>query len=418
MERSYSQGSVEKHNGFWRAVLSWQDENGKQRRVTKSTGVRCYPDKPGTDTKKPVPDNRGKTTAETFLRNWRDSLVKAESERARHEEASSSSTFAEYAELYILHKELSQSVRPVTVKGYRSYLSKIVGTELGSARIGDVTPKLAASWERNLMAEGLSTATLSHIHVFAKQVCTYARRMGDLPANPFDLVEAPKRRAKPVNSLDAAEVARLNRALRGFGPTPLAVGIRIALSTGMRQGEICALRWSDVDLNNCQIRVSHSLTRSSGKYLLREPKTESSVRTIPFGESLRSVLAERKDAMRKERREFGLPWEESLFVIGSAVKGGWYSPQVLGHEWHAFARATSLVGTQGVPPRFHDLRHTFATLAISSSSGNLDVKTVSALLGHSNAAMTLNVYADALAESKRSGMSIMDAIMSDENRLF
>ena len=183
--------------------------------------------------RKPVPDNRGKTTAETFLRNWRDSLVKAESERARHEEASSSSTFAEYAELYILHKELSQSVRPVTVKGYRSYLGKIVGTELGSARIGDVTPKLAASWERNLMAEGLSTATLSHIHVFAKQVCTYARRMGDLPANPFDLVEAPKRRAKPVNSLDAAEVARLNRALRGFGPTPLAVGIRIALSTGM-----------------------------------------------------------------------------------------------------------------------------------------------------------------------------------------
>ena len=59
MERSYSQGSVEKHNGFWRAVLSWQDENGKQRRVTKSTGVRCYPDKPGTDTKNPSP-----TTAE------------------------------------------------------------------------------------------------------------------------------------------------------------------------------------------------------------------------------------------------------------------------------------------------------------------------------------------------------------------
>ena len=171
------------------------------------------------------------------------------------------------------------------------------------------------------------------------------------------------------------------------------------------------MRWSDVDLAGHTIRVTHSLTRSAGRYVLSSPKTESSLRNVPFGEGLLAVLMERKRAMAADREEFGLEWDDSLFVIGSSVNGTWYSPQVLGHEWHALARAAGLVGTQGIPPRFHDLRHTFATLAISSSSGNLDVKTVSSILGHSNAAMTLNVYADALADSKREGMEVMDRIM-------
>lgn len=412
MQREYSQGFVVKHRNKWRAIVNWQDENGKQRRLTKSTGIRCYPDKVSDDTGAVTPDNRGKASAEIFLRSWRDELVEAERERVRLEEASSDSTFAEYAELYIQHKEIAKNVRPVTLKGYRSYLGKIIGTPLGDTPLRDLSPKAIASWEHDLSSEGIGGTSLSHIHVFAKQVCTYARRMGDISSNPFDLVDAPKRKKKPINSLSGTEVAKLNEALRGFGPSPLAIGVRIALSTGMRQGEICALRWSDIDLDSKAIRVNHSLSRDSGKYRLCEPKTEGSLRTIPCGDILMGNLIDRKKAMALEREEFGLPWDDSLFVIGSAVNGKWYSPQVLGHEWHALARSINLIGTQGIPPRFHDLRHTFATLAISSSSGNLDVKTVSAILGHSNAAMTLNVYADALEDSKKSGMEVMDKILS------
>lgn len=411
MRRAYTQGFVTKHGNKWRAVINWQGEDGKQHRLTKTTGVRCYPDKVDVRTGEVTPDNRGKASAETTLRQWRDELVAAEEERSRFEEASCDTTFAEYAELYVMRKELSQAVRPVTIRGYRSHISKIRRTEIGDSRLCDVTPKLIVAWEQDMASEGLSSTTLSHIHVFAKQVFTYACKMGDLSANPFDRVDAPRRKVKPVNALSAQEVAKLNRALAGFGPSPLAVGVRIALSTGMRQGEICALRWSDVDLAGHTIRVTHSLTRSAGRYVLSSPKTESSVRSVPFGEGLLAVLVERKRAMAADREEFGLEWDDSLFVIGSSVNGTWYSPQVLGHEWHALARAAGLVGTQGIPPRFHDLRHTFATLAISSSSGNLDVKTVSSILGHSNAAMTLNVYADALADSKREGMEVMDRIM-------
>lgn len=412
MQREYSKGFVTKHRNKWRAVVNWQDEEGKQHRLTKSTGIRCYPDKTSDKTGEIIADNRGKASAEIFLRSWRDGLVEAERERARREEASGYSSFAEYTELYIQHKEIAKNVRPVTLRGYRSYLGKIVGTQLGDTPIGELNPKAITAWEHDLSSGGIGGTTLSHIHVFAKQVCTYATKMGDIASNPFDLVEVPKRKKKPINSLSEAEVARLNEALRGFGPSPLAIGTRIALSTGMRQGEICALRWNDVDFKEKTIRVNHSLSRDSGRYHLCEPKTEGSLRTIPCGSTLIRHLIGRKRAMASEREEFGLPWDNSLFVIGSALNGGWYSPQVLGREWHTFARSINLIGTQGVPPRFHDLRHTFATLAISSSSGNLDVKTVSAILGHSNAAMTLNVYADALEDSKKSGMEIMDRILS------
>lgn len=412
MKKNYSAGYVEKHNGHWRAVLSWQGEDGKQRKRTKGTGIKCHPDKVDAKTGKKVSDNRGKATAETFLRGWRDELVAAEAEKESANERNSNSTFAEYAKGYIEHKELSGTIRSVTAKGYRSHLKKIIGTELGETPISSLSPKTIIEWERAMLSDGLSPATVSHIHVFSKQVLTHARRMGDLSSNPFDLVDAPKRKAKPINSLTPFEVSKMNAALEGFSSSPLAVGSKLALLTGMRQSEICCLRWRDIDWEERLIRLTHSLTRSSGRYVIDRPKTESSIRNIPFGTALHGILTARKRAAKEERAEFGLPWDDSLFVIGSPISGKPYSPQVLGHEWHAFARAAGLVGTQGEIPRFHDLRHTFATLAISSSNGNIDVKTVSAILGHSSAAMTLNVYADALEDSKKSGMEIMDKILS------
>lgn len=190
---------------------------------------------------------------------------------------------------------------------------------------------------------------------------------------------------------------------------PFSTAVLLALMTGMRQGEICALRWQDVDRVSRKIRVSHALTRANGTFALSMPKTRSSSRTIPYGDELARVLEARACAMHGEREAMGLDWDEGLFVVGNAVTGGWKSPMALGQEWRAFVRVAKLVGSQGEAPRFHDLRHTFATMAIGSG---VDVKTVSAILGHSNAAMTLNVYADALADSKKVSMDLMGRIMS------
>lgn len=95
-------------------------------------------------------------------------------------------------------------------------------------------------------------------------------------------------------------------------------------------------------------------------------------------------------------------------MVGDAREGSFKSPQCLSKEWRQLAAVLRLVGTQGRRPTFHDLRHTFATIAVASS---VDIKTVSVLLGHADPAMTLRTYADSLEASKRSGMERLDGIL-------
>ena len=313
-------------------------------------------------------------------------------------------TAADYIDL----KEASGAILASTADSYRWYAKHLLGTELGKTPISEVTPRQVQEFERDMIRDGYGQVTVSHTHVLLKTVFIRARRAGDVPSNPFDLVDAPKRVRKPVNSLDARGVRVVNEALSGM-TDPFSTAVLLALMTGMCEGEICALRWQDVDRVGRKIRVAHALSRANGTFVLSTPKTQTSMRSIPYGDELAAVLAARVRAMHDEREEMGLDWDEGLYVVGNPVKGAWKSPMALGQEWRAFTRVTNLVGTQGVPPRFHDLRHTFATMAIGSG---VDVKTVSSILGHSNAAMTLNVYADALEDSKKSSMDLMGNVMS------
>ncbi|MCH3944012.1 MAG: site-specific integrase [Atopobiaceae bacterium] len=405
---NYSLGYVRKGRRNWRAILSWQDGEGNQHKASADTGIRCYPDTkdPGTG-KVTRRDTRGKGAAEDFLKGWRDRRVREE-ERAS-EVIGSTTTLYSYAEDVIKEKAARQAITPTTAEGYRGCLRHLLGTELASTPVRDVTPAQIRDWEQTLFDDRLSPLTVSHIHVFAKMVLTVARRSGDVVSNPFDLVQAPKRPRKPINSLDAAGVRKLNGLVTDDDMGPLFMAVRLALMTGMREGEICALRWQDIDRESRQIRVTHGLKKVSGGFMMGTPKSKSSTRTIPYGNALADILGARLRTMHEEREVLELDWDEGLYVIGSAQTGAWKSPAVLGRQWWMFARTFGLVGTQGVPPRFHDLRHTFATMAIASG---VDVKTVSDLLGHANASMTLDVYADALADSKRAGMEIMDGVLS------
>ena len=176
----------------------------------------------------------------------------------------------------------------------------------------------------------------------------------------------------------------------------------------MRLGEVCALRWQDIDFGADRIRVGHALTRVRGHFRLSEPKTATSRRTIPFGPKLRWALLGRRAAMETEAAEAGRDWDCGLFVVGDACEGSFKSPQCLSKEWRQLAGVLRLVGTQGRRPTFHGLRHAFATIAVASS---VDIKTVSVLLGLADPAMTLRVYADSLEDGKRAGMERLDGIL-------
>ena len=407
MARKFSQGFVFKNlrTKKWRMAICWQDEQGNQQKMTRSTSVRCYPDKVG-KYGRITKDNRGKVAAEQFLREWRDSEVCKEEESQGI--VTCETPLYRYVLDYIELKEAGGAILASTANGYRWYAKHLMGTTLGKTPVNEVSSRQIQEFERDMMRDGYGQNTVSHTHVLLKTVFIRARKAGDIASNPFDLVDAPKRAKKPINSLDVKGVQKINEALMDV-TDPFSTAVLLALMTGMRQGEICALRWQDVDRIGKKIRITHALSRANGTFVLASPKTESSVRTIPYGSELAHVLNGRLKVMHDSREKMGLDWDEGLYVVGDLIAGGWKSPMALGQEWRAFVRVAKLVGTQGVAPRFHDLRHTFATLAISSG---LDVKTVSAILGHSNAAMTLNVYADALADSKKVSMDLMGKIMS------
>jgi integrase len=142
-----------------------------------------------------------------------------------------------------------------------------------------------------LIIFSLVGTTLAHYHTFIAQVLKHAVAVGDVLRNPLGGMRAPKRRPKPVNSLTPDKVAEVSTKLNNMGPTPLAIAARLALMTGMRRGEICALRWQDVNLSKRQIHVVHALSKAKG-FVMDTPKDvagKDSRRTISFGPRLAKI---------------------------------------------------------------------------------------------------------------------------------
>ena len=223
MGREYTKGFVRKHGGIWQAVICWQ-ENGKQHRISKSTGIECMAN-----------GNRGKGAAEDFLKRWRDELVL----EASHENAFSSSTpFIDYVSQFIRVREGNGKVEDTTLRTYYTHKKRLMGTALGNMPIKDITYRDIEEFEQDLLDDGLSSSTRSHIHVFLKQVLEKARRSGDLIANPFDLVDAPRRERKPINALDKSGIKKLNKNLAEYEEGPFKLAVRLALMTGMMPASI------------------------------------------------------------------------------------------------------------------------------------------------------------------------------------
>jgi integrase len=184
-----------------------------------------------------------------------------------------------------------------------------------------------------------------------------------------------------MKTLSKEEVQRLLEATRGDRLEALYV---LAVYTGMRQGELLGLKWRDVDLENGTISVRRTLTKSGGRLLLGEPKTKKSRRTIRLTEPAVRALREHLDRQMEAMQRLGDFYRDEGLVFASEV-GTLINPSNL--RKRSFA---PLLRRAGLPKiRFHDLRHTCATLLLNR---NLHPKYVQELLGHANIAITLDTY--------------------------
>lgn len=336
-------------------------------------------------------------------------------------------TVGEYVSFYIEGRK--HHVERSTAAEYRRLLDKLIAPSLGATELDALTPDAVQSWVNGL-TETYSPVTVRKALVLLRSAMEQAVERDRLRKNPTRGVKAPKQGSPKPNALDERGRAKVARFIAVDPSSPVSIGISFAMYMGMREGEICGLRWRYVDLDNGTVSIRETLghdtdkrksdlkegevqTNDNRRTYVKEPKTGGSVRDIPIPPTLLDALKERKADMTAERLALGIGTNlDDMYVLGSA-DGSFMQPNYLGKKWRAAAEALELIGTQGKRPTFHDLRHTFATAAIAHG---VDIKTVSSAMGHANAAMTMNTYADADPDAKRRGIQKLANAIEKESK--
>ncbi len=303
-------------------------------------------------------------------------------------------TIDELVEMLITHKENNSDIEDSTIYHYKrdaNYISKYIG----NIRLADLGIQQIDDWIAQMQEDGYAPRTIKKPFRLLSQAMKFAMQYDLITKNPCLFCKTPKIERKKVNVLIREERTRMLKIAVDALNIPVHLAIAIALTTGLRGAEVCGLRFSDIG-DDETITVNRSIGRRSGGYYVKPPKTEASHRTIPLDHTLYEHLISLNKESKEERREFD-PQNWDPYILGTyEPESRFLQPCRLDSKFHDFTEL------HGFKCTFHDLRHTFATMLISSG---VDVRTVAALLGHSNVKETLDTYAEADPEAKRAALS-------------
>lgn len=383
-----------------RLVVTWHDEDGCRHEKSRAA-------EPG---RMPALRREAEEWRAELNRRWLEEL--AEEERRREEE--STPVLADAIRDYISDKVM-EGLEASTAYNY-SRLARLVsedGSPLAGARVGDVTPERCRRWLRWLVGErGIGAVRAKGALALLKAVLDRAEVDGVIERNQIARVRGPRVERTEPNALDRPSVARL-RAWVEEDSDWLRTAVAIALYTGMRRGEVCALRWGDVDLDAGSISLTRALGDSGHGWYLKAPKSGRS-RTVPVPPALASILRRRLERAVSDMApvvDEG-PAREMLrdrYVCGRA-DGSFKTPAELTAGWLRVRDAIGVRGLRRERCTFHDLRHTYITYMVM---GGVPVAMVSAIVGHASAAMTLDVYTSVDPEAVMGAASAVEAVMPD-----
>ncbi len=292
------------------------------------------------------------------------------------------------------------TLRPATRRRYADLIRLHLLPVLGSHRLAKLTAADVQRLYSDRLTAGLSPTSVRHVHGVLHRALDQAVRWGLLARNVTDAVDPPRRATPEARVWDAQQVMTVLSASVGDNLEALW---RLALLTGMRRGELLGLRWRDVDLDRGVLAVRRTLSRgANSRLVVGEPKTASGRRQIALPVSAVEVLRRHRVRQLELRLAAGPAYDDGDLVFPNE-RGAALHPNSLNLRFH------QLIARAGVPPiRFHDLRHTCATLMLANGE---HPKVVQERLGHADIAMTMNLYSHVTAGMQRTAADRLDALI-------
>jgi integrase len=283
-----------------------------------------------------------------------------------------------------------------TFENYRMNVEKHIIPYLGSIKLQELKPMHISKFLTIMTREGrhdkkggLSKGTVLKIHKILTRALNNAVKLQMLEKNPAVYVDAPKIDNAATNVLSLDEIHKFFEIIED---TPMEVPCKLAIGLGLRRGEIFGLKWEDIDFDNSTITIKRTLARITGEIFFKEPKTQKSRRTLILPQDLIDMLRKHRKKQLEYKLLLGREYNENNLICCKTT-GEPINPNTFSGAFRDFLRRYDLPIV-----RFHDLRHTFATVLMAN---NISPKIASSVLGHTNISTTMDLYSHVLVDMKK-----------------
>jgi integrase len=349
--RSNNQGSViERGDGRWEARISLP--NGKRKSSyakTRRDAEKKLRDML-TDLDNGIVPADGRQTIKQYLTSWLETV--------------------------------KSQVEPSSYVSYRTHIRRII-KELGHVSLAKLTAQQLQSFYAQKLTDGLASTTVNTMHTVIKAALGDAITLNLVTRNVASMIKPPKFQPKERVPLSEQQARELLNAAKGNRLEALYV---LVLSTGMREGELIALEWKDIDFESSELYISHGLQYTPVGFRVTHPKSNSSKRRIILPVHVVVALKKHRELQEQERKLAGTNWDASHdFVFPNGIGRKMLPSDLRGRNFYRLLKKAALPAIY-----FHDLRHTAATLLLRRG---VHVKVVSEMLGHANVGITLRIYA-------------------------
>ena len=249
----------------------------------------------------------------------------------------------------------------------------------------------------------LSAKTVGHVHRCLRRAFGHAAQWGLITQNPAALVHPPRVQQAEIEILRENEVEAMLASLRDRNALLCTIAI-VALGSGLRRGELCALRWSNIDLDSRTLRIEQSLEQTRAGLRFKAPKTKHGLRTMTLPASVISELRAHWRTQNEQRLALGIGRSTPTDLVFPGWDGRPLMPNTLSREW---SRTIAAIGGRQIS--LHALRHTHASSLIAAG---VDILTVSRRLGHASPTITLGVYGHLYGNTDDRAAQAIDAMLA------